>query len=97
MDQTVTLLGSRPNENGVFVFVFFALGAPLEPRLSTESLKVTLGAPKCLPKLSEIIKYLKIIKNMQNNAEYGYNCLVKKSKKCGRSALYFMCCCCSFF
>ena len=50
MAPKVTLLGSRPNENGVSVSVFLALGPPLEPRLSTESLKDTLGAPKCLSK-----------------------------------------------
>ena len=58
MDPKVTLLGSRPHENGVSVVAFFALGPPFEPRLSTESLKVTLGAPKCLPKSSNIIEKL---------------------------------------
>ena len=53
MNQKVTILESRPHENGVSVFDFFAVGPPLEPRLSTESLKVTLGAPKCPQKITK--------------------------------------------
>ena len=57
MDPKVTLLGSRQHEKWVSFFVFFS-GGPWEPHLSTESLKVTLGAPKCLPKWSKIIEKL---------------------------------------
>ncbi len=65
MDPKVTLLGSRHHENGDSFLVFFALGGPLQPRLSTESLKDTLGAPKCLPKWSNIIQQLP--QNHKNN------------------------------
>ncbi len=102
MDPKVTLLGSRPNENGVSFLVFFALGPPWEPRLSTESLKVTLGAPKCLSKLSKIIEH--VASNSSNKyakktPEYGYQLLVKKSKQQigGHCALYFMFFWCSLF
>ena len=62
LDQKVPLLGARPKEKWVSFFGFVCSGGAWEPHLSTESLKVTLGAPKCLPKLSKIVeKYIKII------------------------------------
>ncbi len=54
----VPLLGSRPYEKWVSFFGLFCSGDPWEPHFSTESLKVTLGAPKCLPKWSKIIEEL---------------------------------------
>ncbi len=41
-----------------FLFQSFLLWGPWEPPLSTESLKASLGAPKCLPKLSKILEKL---------------------------------------
>ncbi len=58
MAPKVTLLGARPYGKWVSIFGLFCSGGPQEPHLSTESLKVTLGAPKCLPKLSKIIEKL---------------------------------------
>ncbi len=52
IDPKVTLLGSRPHGKWVYFCCFLLRGA----RLSTESLKVTLGAPKCLQELSKIIE-----------------------------------------
>ena len=43
---------------------------PWKPHLSTESLKVTLGAPKCLPKWSKIIE--KITSTSSKNKQKKY-------------------------
>ncbi len=48
--------GGRCTREKVSFFVFFCSGGPWEPHWSTEPLKVTPGAPKCLPKLSKIIE-----------------------------------------
>ncbi len=93
--------GGGTNHPWAHFFVSGALGGPREPHLSTESLKVTLGAPKCLPKWSKIIE--KLPQNHQkiskNTPEYGYQVLLKKSKERigGHSALYFILCWCSDF
>ncbi len=80
----MTLLGPRQHGKWVSFFGLFCSGPPGEPHLSTESVKVTLGAPKCLPKLSKIIEQLP--QNHQNiktkkTPEYGYQFLVKKVKE----------------
>ncbi len=45
-----------PTSRGMGLLLgLFCSGGPWEPHLSTEPLKVTPGAPKCLPKWSQII------------------------------------------
>ena len=56
MVQKVPLLGARPYDKWVSIFGLFCSGGPWGPHFSTETLKVTLGAPKCLPKWSKIIE-----------------------------------------
>ena len=96
----VTLLGSRPNENGV-VGLFCSgppLGAPFEHRVA----KIHSRSSKMSPKIVEHHRSVTSKSSTtfaKKTPEYGYQLLVKKSKQQfgGHSALYFMLCWCSDF